>query len=63
MALPHKHLTTLERHARDKHSSLLGKIVNYDPLKLHNMAPRNCPVCNNPEQNNPETCKNPEHIQ
>jgi hypothetical protein len=32
--------TRLERLARDKHSSLLRKFVNYEPDKFHNIGPR-----------------------
>jgi hypothetical protein len=38
--LPHKHKTRLERHARDKHSSLLRKSVNYGHEKFYSIGPR-----------------------
>ncbi len=34
--LSHKHLTRLEKLARDKHSSLIRKFVNYGWKKFHN---------------------------
>jgi hypothetical protein len=36
----HKHCTRLERLARDKHSSLLRKFVNYNCKKFYNIGPR-----------------------
>ena len=35
--LTHKHLTGLEKLARDKHSGLLRKFVNYQQKKFHNI--------------------------
>jgi hypothetical protein len=37
--LTHKYLTRLEKLARDKHSSLLQKSVNYDHKKFYNIGP------------------------
>jgi hypothetical protein len=36
---PHSHLTRLERLARDKHSSLLRKSVNYGRKKFYSTGP------------------------
>ncbi len=36
--LTHKHLTTLEKLARDKHTSLLRKSVNYRHKKFYNIG-------------------------
>ncbi len=38
--LIHNHWTRLERLARDKHSSLLQKFVNYGQKKFYNIGPR-----------------------
>ncbi len=35
-----KHLTRLERLAKDKHSSLLQAFVNYDRKKFYNIGPK-----------------------
>jgi hypothetical protein len=35
-----KHLTMLEKFARDKHSSLLQKSVNYEQKIFYNIGPR-----------------------
>jgi hypothetical protein len=37
--LAHEHKTKLERLAKDKHYSLLEKLVNYDHKKLYNIWP------------------------
>jgi hypothetical protein len=37
--LVHKHLTRLERLAKDKHLSLLGIVVNYRRKKFYNIGP------------------------
>jgi hypothetical protein len=39
-SLTSKHETRLERLARDKHSSLLRKSVNYGQKKFYNIGPR-----------------------
>ncbi len=38
--LAHKHQTKLERLAKNKHSSLLRKFVNYEEKKFYNIGPR-----------------------
>jgi hypothetical protein len=35
-----KHWTSLEKPARDKHSSLLGTLIIYEPKKLYKIGPR-----------------------
>ncbi len=40
VSLTHKHKTRLEGLARDKHSSLLRKFVNYDRKEFYNIAAR-----------------------
>ncbi len=37
--LTHKHYTRLERHAREKYSSLLQKFENYNRKKFYNIGP------------------------
>jgi len=39
-SLSYKHKARLERFARDKHSSLLRKLVNYGHKKFYNIWPR-----------------------
>ncbi len=43
--LTHKYYTRLERLARDKHSSLLRKSVNYDRNKFYDTGSRSRPLC------------------
>jgi hypothetical protein len=38
-SLPIKHKSRLDRPAREKHSGLLGKLVNYDRKKSYNFGP------------------------
>ncbi len=40
LGLAHKQQTRLEKFARDKHSSLLQKFVNYEQKKFYNIGPR-----------------------
>ena len=40
LGLIHKHLTRLEKLARDKRSSLLRTFVNYGHKKLYNVGPK-----------------------
>ncbi len=48
-----KHWTRLERHAKDKHSSLLRKSVNYDRKKFYSTSPRCGLIWNWPSVTNP----------
>ncbi len=40
MGFTYKHLTRLEKVARDKHSSLSRTFVNYTDKKIYNILPR-----------------------